>query len=245
MKKFLTAIATVSLCLSAASFSFADSALTPVQGGLIDGDKVDVKVLYEVPTNNAYIGVIHTGSTSPNVTWTQPFLQIDGKPGVFGICVDTLHYTAANTTEYTVGGYQDHTSNIESADAWNKLTYMWSKANVNSDLDRAALQLATWKGCAGDWNTTRTNFWTSGDAGSVFYVAGDAATRNSAVLAKANTYLDLLTSYNGQQVGGYKLLVSNTRHQNFAVASVPEPSSILAALSVLGPVGLVFRRRGK
>ncbi|MEN6372095.1 MAG: PEP-CTERM sorting domain-containing protein [Armatimonadota bacterium] len=182
---------------------------------------------------------------SNNIYWKQPELNITQGTrswDVFAVCVDTAHLinTGTSYTNYKVGNYSGSIPTIESQGDWNKLTYMWSKAIVTSDADRTALQLATWKGEVGDWDSSRDNFWTSGDGSAVRFYLGNTP----GVASKADEFLKYGADYAGTgPVGDYRIISSDT-NQNF-VTAVPEPGTIFAACSILAPVGFVFRRRRK
>jgi len=184
-----------------------------------------------------------------NLYWKQPDLhmvQLQGSTSVtfdgFGVCIDLIHYINPGTEYHAYGVYDFDASNlprtVKSEAAWKKLTYMWgqtisnSSDFVTSDLDRTALQLATWKGCADDWTTN----WTTGEV----QVSGMSTT----LANRANFYLGLAAD-NGAYLDMFRVVHNSETinpNQTFAVA-VPEPGTILAALAVLSPVGLVFRRR--
>jgi len=243
----------LALCLSIGSIAFADPAY-PTNGldkanGLKNGD---LSLLIDTKEVGAGSGNVHTITGGKqfdyDVYWTQPMLHMEQNTktfDVFGLCVDSAHLinTGSSYTNYTVADYSnsivmnDGTRTIESQDAWNKLTYMWSQAKVTSDADRAALQLATWKGCANDWDVTRENFWNSGDGSGVqFWFDGTPG-----LSGKVAEYLGIGASYNRGEVAGYKYIYDGT-NQSF-VTAVPEPGTIFAACAILSPVGFVFRRR--
>ncbi|MEN6521627.1 MAG: PEP-CTERM sorting domain-containing protein [Armatimonadota bacterium] len=238
----------LALCLGISSSVIAGPGLSSASG-LSNGPLDTLAIKSDVGVGSGWAYSTWGGVTySNNIYWKQPELHItQGTKSwdVFAVCVDSAHLinTGTSYTNYKVGNYSNGIPTIESQGDWNKLTYMWSKAIVITEYDRTALQLATWKGEVGDWNSSsRDNFWTSGDGNSAQFYLGD--TPDACVKNKAAEFLALGYNYTGTgQVGDYKIISSDV-NQNF-VAAVPEPGTIFAACSILAPVGFVFRRRRK
>ncbi len=251
--------------------AFAGSAFTPTYDGVINNEQVipqttptqgpatvvSVNLVSETP---GYWGSISTtggdgGALALGATIGQPTLALSQYIGPayswtgFGMCIDSLHTIgygpqSSNFAVYnfsTNGTYMNN--NIHTSTDWYKLTNMLSNADVSNDLDRAALQLATWKGVQGDWNTSRSDFWGTYGSTYGFSVSGGNA---SDLFAKAEGYLALGDAYTGStEVGNFKIL-RDTNLQMFAIKAspvVPEPMSIILGIMGLGSVAGFKRLR--
>jgi hypothetical protein len=185
----------------------------------------------------------------PDLTLTSGNTTVTG----YGMCMDSAHWLYGGQS---YSGYQVYswaaavsngctgTINPATTDQWNRLTYMWATAVVNSDQDRAALQLATWVGCADQWNSTPVNGnWD----GANLDLDGISDT---ALITQAETYIADSANYTGAYANQFDVLSagdSSNDPQTFVVetTAVPEPTALLlAGMGLSGSLVFVRRRRG-
>jgi len=106
----------------------------------------------------------------------------------------------------------------------------YSNAMLTNSSDAAAFQLAIWEivyDTPGSWNVNSGNFYATGFG----------------ALGTAQTWLNGLTTSSPGFSGSLVALTNRTQQDYIAVAPVPEPGTIFAALSILAPAGLAFRRK--
>ncbi|MEN6372467.1 MAG: PEP-CTERM sorting domain-containing protein [Armatimonadota bacterium] len=255
-------------CLSIGAMAIEQPALDRVTDlNTSNGVKIDnLKVTRDkTPTISiTYNGIPATVSTAqPKLDLQQNGHDWSG----FAICIDTrtgIFLEPGNNYEgyhfYTWQGAKNNIDNhgnpdhktgtiAEESDAtWNKLTTMWTKAvvdsdknpNPSSDAKRSALQVATWIGTTGIWSgyTETTNA-----DGTYNWNGGNLKLSNidSGVYNQAKYYLS--QAQNNSSYSNNFRVIADSR-ETF-VAAVPEPGTIVAALSVLAPAGLFFRRKRK
>jgi len=157
----------------------------------------------------------------------------------YGMCVDTAHwlYLGAPHADYHVYDWatayaQGKTGTIQSTSDWDRLTYMWSTSSVTSNLDRAALQVASWEGAADQWNIPAGSNW----SGANLQITG----LDPAVYTRASQYIAASANYTDAFANNYRLL--NGDSQTFATA-VPEPATLFGAFGLLSSAGLFLKRR--
>ncbi len=277
MKKLILLLSLTFLGVACCLPAFAGSAFSTLYGGTINNELaipettptpgaatvVSLNLVSETP--GGYWGNIWTtagngGNLALGATIGQPTVALSQNSPAYtwtgwAMCIDSLHTIGygAQTSNYAAYNFTPSgtyiNSNIHTVSDWYKLTNMFTNANVTSDQDRAALQLATWKGVQGDWNTGRSDFWATYGSTNGFRVTGGNA---SLLFGKAEEYLAWGNAYTGStEVGNFKILrdttlqmfAINTSSESLPLTQIPEPGTIVAAMVLLTPVGFMFRRR--
>ena len=161
----------------------------------------------------------------------------------FGMCIDTadLIYTGTVNPGYHVynwataksvgkiGTIQGITDSVDYI--WDRLTYMWCTTTVATDTDRAALQFATWLGCADQWN---------GLSGTDFTYSG----LSSAVLTEAKADLNAAVANNATYANNFGIAADGNKVQLFAVAiPAPEPTGLVSMVAMISFAGAALRFR--
>jgi hypothetical protein len=196
--------------------------------------------LWDTYEANAGQTALLTGSAVPggsqDVYAGQPLIAYRDWTG-FGECIDWGHNIGISSPP--VGGNPGYGAYyweaalgagkigeiVGGTATWDALTTMWHSAVVTTDYDRAALQVATWAVAANQTGFSGPNLTISADG---------------ALLSEAANYMALANNPTGLYAHDYVILSGSA--QAFA-AAVPEPGTVVAALSVLAPVAFVFRRR--